>query len=224
MSRDEIDQTINSHILQNTENANIQKLLILTIQLDIDALENLLNEITENHDFDYVLTEILWPFLNKIGILWNTTVISPRHENMVTEILRRKIYAAIDGSCTRNYPKKLTALLFCAENEYNDIPLLSLQYLLQKKGIKAINLGTDLPTEELQYIKHKVDPEIIIMHGTSSSCKNKKIQNTLNKTIQSFPDARIIISGQRKKELDCMELPDNTLIIENVKDIQKSLF
>ncbi len=223
MSREELEHLINKHVLENTENAAIQKLLIQTIQLDIDSIEDSITQLIQEHDFEQVLTEILWPFLNKIGILWNTTIITPRHESLITEIIRRKLYTAIDQSMKGIPSDAPSALLFCAENEYQDIHLLSMQYILQAQGIRAINLGADLPADQIQYIKHMVSPSVIILHGTRNNCKNKNIQKTVQDTLSHFPDTRLIISGQKSDDLKCMKLPDIAHIIENVKDVKKIL-
>ncbi len=223
MTKEELDHKVNSHVLDNVEDSSIQNLIFQTIQLDIDEVEKTIEDLLSNHDFEYILTDILWPFLNKIGVLWNTTVITPRHENMVNEIVKRKLYSAIDKLAPKNLKSNKTALLFCVENEYHDLPLLSIQFLLMKKGIKVINLGRDLPTTEIQFIKHKIEPDLLIMHGSNTSCKNKTVLKAITNTLKYFPKSELVISGRDGEKLDCIAFDKKVHFLKDVKGVKNLL-
>ncbi len=220
MSREELDHKVNAHILENIEDNAIQQLIFQTIQLDIRSVEETIEDLLQKYEFEHVLTSILWPFLNKIGVLWNTTVITPRHENMVNEIIKRKLYTAIDKLYNSEKKSEKSALLFCVENEYHDLPLLSIQYILLNNGFDVINLGRDLPTTEIQFIKHRIDPDLLILHGSNTSCKNKTVIQTITNSQIHFPQAEIIISGQKNSSLDCIDFPKPLHIIKDVKEIK----
>ncbi len=220
LSQEEINHKVNSHILENIEDNAIQKLIFQTIQLEIDKVEETIEQLITQHPFEHVLTQILWPFLNKIGVLWNTTVITPRHENMVNEIIKRKLYSAIDKLSDQNRKSKKTALLFCVENEFYDLPLLSIQYLLLSQGFRVINLGRDLPITEIQFIKHRINPDLLILHGSNTSCKNKTVVKAITNALKHFPDSQLVISGQDNQSLDCIAFSKDLHIIQDVHEIK----
>ena len=42
------------------------------------------------------VTQIIFPFLEKIGILWQTGHINPAQEHLVTNVIRQKLMVAIE--------------------------------------------------------------------------------------------------------------------------------
>lgn len=142
------------------------------VSCDIE-LENACNEIkmamyrfnaaqfdhTYNHAFQqYSFTEIYQkifiPFLHFIGMLWQTTAITPAHEHFISNLIYQKIQANIEQLKTKIVPhQKRTFILYLPEEEMHEISLLYLNYVLISKGYQTIYLGRSIPTSDLAQFK-----------------------------------------------------------------------
>ena len=60
--------------------------------------EKLLNDHIHENGIEKTITEIIFYFLERVGILWHTNHILPVQEHIVSNIVRQKILSAIDGS------------------------------------------------------------------------------------------------------------------------------
>ena len=87
-----------------------------------------------NKGIEATIHQIIFPFLERIGILWLTNHINPAQEHLVTNIIRQKLIIGIDG-IKNNIQTNKTVLLFLPEGEHHELGLLFMYYLLKKKGI-----------------------------------------------------------------------------------------
>ena len=69
----------------------------------------------------YSITGIIYPFPDRIGILWQTDNITPAQEHFISNIVRQKLIVANNA-----HPPKTAriAVLFLPENELHEIGLL----------------------------------------------------------------------------------------------------
>jgi DNA-binding transcriptional MerR regulator/DNA-directed RNA polymerase subunit L len=97
------------------------------------------------------VTEIIYPFLNQVGVLWGTNKISPPQEHFISNLIRQKIIAAIESI---PLPAKTapTILLFLLEGEDHELGLLLSNYIAKDQGWKVIYLGQRMPSENLKEV------------------------------------------------------------------------
>ncbi|UAY52214.1 MerR family transcriptional regulator [Ferruginibacter albus] len=200
-----------SHINKMCETELKQKLLSLTqleacyekkinalvqamIDLNTTELESILDKCIAADGIEKTATQIMFPFLLKIGILWQANEIIPAQQNLASNIIRKKIVLAIEG-IPPVPPKNKTVLLFLPEGEHHELGLLFVSYLLKKQGVETIYLGSDIKLSDVEYIvKHK-KPDYIYSHLT---CVNPKFcfEKFVDAVAKNFPDTKIIISGK----------------------------
>src|SRR5690606_9956663 len=75
----------------------IQALTICMIELDEERFEKVLSTIILKMGFEDTVLNVIYPFLSKIGILWQTGAISPAQEHFISNLIRQKLIVAIDG-------------------------------------------------------------------------------------------------------------------------------
>lgn len=78
---------------------------------------------------------VMFPFLEKIGILWQTGHINPAEEHLVTNIIRQKLIAGIE----RIVPLPLVLIKpypLPAPKEHHELGLLYMYFMLKSRGIK----------------------------------------------------------------------------------------
>ena len=91
---------------------------------------------------------VIYPLLNRIGIMWVAGTIAPSYEHFITNMIKQKLFSAIDSLP----PAKSSCkgwLLFLPENEFHEIGLLFSNYLIRNAGKKVIYLGTNVPFETM---------------------------------------------------------------------------
>jgi DNA-binding transcriptional MerR regulator len=172
----------------------INELVEEMVDLDMEKFEQILNKYIAVKGVERTVTQIIFPFLEKIGILWQTGHINPAQEHLVSNLIRQKLMAAIE---TCNSPVKLdkTVLLFLPEGEYHELGLLYLYYLLKNKGARAIYLGTNVPLADVEYVIKLKKPDMVFVHLTGPAT-GFQLDKFLSQAERKFESLPIIISGQ----------------------------
>jgi DNA-binding transcriptional MerR regulator len=122
----------------------IQALTLSMIDLDEERFEKIMSTNALQVGFEQTMINIVYPFLIKIGVLWQTGAISPAQEHFISNLIRQKLIVAIDGQIMRrnDCPKYM---LFLPEGELHELSLLFANYLLRSRQNRVIYLGQSLP-------------------------------------------------------------------------------
>jgi DNA-binding transcriptional MerR regulator len=195
MNEDEIKNKILS---LNDELAKEERIVNLLIQsmvdLDMDKFEEIIDDYLQLHPFEKIVTQIFFPFLDRIGILWLTNHINPAHEHLVSNIIRQKLITGIENE-GREMKDAKTALLFLPEDDHHELGLLYSYYLLRKRGVKVIYLGATVPIRDLEYIVNRKTPDFAYSHITTFA-SNFNFEKFLTQLHHRIPKLPFIISGQ----------------------------
>jgi DNA-binding transcriptional MerR regulator len=194
MSGDEINKKILE--LSQTENEatiHIDQLVVAMVELDEEKFEKILSGLILRFNFERTVLEIIYPFLEKIGVLWQTHNINPAHEHFISNLIRQKIIVAIDALPIAQKNEK-RVLLFLPENELHEIGLLFYHFITRKAGYRTFYLGQTVPYGDLLSVYKTHQPDILITSFTSSVSQNS-LEQFMNKVATDFPDSKILISG-----------------------------
>jgi methanogenic corrinoid protein MtbC1 len=184
--------------------------------LDVKTFEFELADYTRLHGIEETIRNIVFPFLERIGILWLTGHINSAQEHLVTNIIRHKLIAGIENLKVGNRPDK-TVLLFLPEGEHHELGLLFTYYLLKKKGIGVLYAGADIPVGDVAYIAAHKKPVIIYSHLTCAA-RNFKLEKFLLNVHTSLSDYPIIISGQLTQPYK-KKIPANIQIKRSLQEV-----
>ncbi|MFZ1806464.1 MAG: MerR family transcriptional regulator [Cyclobacteriaceae bacterium] len=218
------DPELKSEIVQLTSSKGeaslfIDQLVVCMIDMEEEQFEKLLSHLIMKFGFERTITEIIYPFLEKIGILWQTGNITPAQEHFISNLVRQKIIVAID-SLPFPKPEATKVVLFLPENELHEIGLLFYHYIARNLGFKTFYLGQHLPYEDLKQICAKHQPKVIITSIIASQ-RVQKIEDYLQKLNQDFPLSHILIGGNP----DPLSIPQhpNFKCIENTLGLKAML-
>src|SRR5688572_18220650 len=75
----------------------VNELIQCMIDLDIDKLENIIDNYIQTRGIERAITQIIFPYMEKIGILWITNHINPAQEHLVTNVIRQKLIVGIES-------------------------------------------------------------------------------------------------------------------------------
>ena len=176
----------------------INDLLQEMVELDMEKFEKIINSYIVSKGIENTVLQIIFPFLEKIGILWQTGHINPAQEHLVSNIIRQKLIVGIDTAVSLT-PQKKTFLLFLPEGEHHELGLLFIQYLLKNRGAQTIYLGTNVPLSDAEYVVKLKNPDIVFVHLTATG-SNFKFEKFLQNLQRHFGDTKTIISGRLTQE------------------------
>ncbi|GAA5225098.1 MerR family transcriptional regulator [Membranihabitans marinus] len=152
MSEEVIEQTARTLVLTEAQNDKlILDLKLSMYQFDQSMFHDLYHKIVAESSFEQGFEKVFFPFLEFIGMLWQTTAIKPVHEHFISNLIIQKIQQAIAKQPLPAQSKDIY-VLFLPENEIHEIGLLYLQYWLLKSGCTTVYLGRDVPMNNLEDI------------------------------------------------------------------------
>ncbi|QEC68010.1 MerR family transcriptional regulator [Panacibacter ginsenosidivorans] len=172
----------------------INELIQHMVDLDLDAFEMLLDNFILARGIEKTITFIIFPFLERIGILWVTNHINPAQEHLVTNIIRQKLITGIESASTHLSVNK-SVLLFLPEGEHHELGLLFMHYMLKSRGVKVLYVGANVPLNDIEFVAKLKKPDFLYSHLTSVAL-NFNFEKYLSKISTRLPDQPIIISGQ----------------------------
>ncbi|MDB5208768.1 MAG: MerR family transcriptional regulator [Flavisolibacter sp.] len=171
----------------------INELIGCMIDLKSVEFEQLLTRYIERHGIESAITGLVFLFLERVGILWQTNRLRPVQEHIVSNIIRQKIIVGIEGLPLAQSGLPLF-ILFLPEGEHHELGLLYVYYLLRKKGVPAIYLGANVPVKDIHYIIEAKSPSCLYLHLTSFPGQ-PKFQRLLLQLQKDAKDCTILISG-----------------------------
>ena len=168
------------------------------VSLNMVAFERQLDVYIGQKGIEKTINEIIFPYLERVGILWVTNHINPAQEHLATNIIRQKIILGIEKlTPLLNYGKRI--VLFMPEGEYHELGLLYVHFLLKQKGIYVDYLGANVPMVDLKYITEIRKIDYLYCHITSPA-RNFKLDKFFTNLASINPQIPIILSGQLIQE------------------------
>ncbi len=193
----------------------IEQLTLAMIDFDESRFERVLSSSVIKIGFDETVTRILYPFFERIGVLWQIGTIYPAQEHFVSNLIRQKLIIAIDGQIGNYKVNPLTFLLFLPPNEWHELSLLFYCYLLKKTGHNVIYLGQSLPLEDLSEISSKQHIDCLLTTFTTH-ITSKRYSETLVYLSENFKNNKIYVAGYQTLQHD-IDLPNNIEVVKQPK-------
>lgn len=179
--------------LSNYDTA-IQQLLKTAIDFNEAAFVAILNELKELIGFEKLITDICYRYMHRVGLLWDTSKIIPAQEHFSSYIIQNRIISETEKySSLQNGDPEI--VVFCPENEFHELPLLFINYLLRKNNWRVLYLGASAGLKEVQEAASVKGVQYLYLHLITNftGISLDDYFETLRKT---FPDKIILASGK----------------------------
>ncbi|MGY6558900.1 MAG: MerR family transcriptional regulator [Nitritalea sp.] len=220
MTEDEMKQEVIKLTERSlTHDDQIHTLTICMIEMDEERFDKVLSSNILKLGFEQTMMHIIYPFMSKIGVLWQTGAINPAQEHFISNLVRQKLIVAIDGQVYKGGGKKF--LLYLPEGELHEISLLFAAYLIKAKGHKVIYLGQSTPDEDLTLVYRLHKPDYLMTVLTTNPAADQ-VQSYIFQLSERFPQAEIILSGYQIIGQD-LDFPGNIRIMNYIRDIKQYL-
>ncbi len=132
------------------EDARLDMLSLAMAALDARQVDYLL-DLMARDDFEQTMLEVVYPFLERLSLLWMTGAVEQVQEMFVVQVVRRKLMAAIDALPLPPAEAE-EVLLFLPEGETQELVLLFVQFLLRKRGWNTLYLGAEVRLDDLRVV------------------------------------------------------------------------
>uniref|UniRef100_UPI0040475261 MerR family transcriptional regulator n=1 Tax=Algoriphagus sp. TaxID=1872435 RepID=UPI0040475261 len=202
-----------------THDDQIHALTICMIEMDEERFDKILSTNILKLGFEQTMLNVIYPFMSKIGVLWQTGAINPAQEHFISNLVRQKLIVAIDGQIPQQGGKKF--LLFLPEGELHEISILFASYLIKSKGHKVIYLGQSTPNDDLLSVFKLHQPEYLLTVITTSP-SSEYVQEYINALADRFAIAQILVTGYQVLGQD-LRFPENVSQISYIRDIKDLL-
>lgn len=171
----------------------VNELIQAMVDLDTLAFEGILEKQISANGIEKTIIKLIFPFFERIGILWQTGHINPAQEHLTTNIIRQKLIVGIDQAKPILKINK-SFLLFLPEKEHHELGLLLVYYLLKKRGAEVLYIGANVPLKDAQFVAEAKKPDYVYIHLTSAS-PGFNFSKFLSRVIEKIPKPKIIFSG-----------------------------
>ncbi len=201
MTKEELEEKV-GYISQDVTQTSVQieSLIIAMINLDDRAFNELLNRSILNSGFEDTFTGIVFPFMERVGVLWVTGSITPAQEHFVSNLVRQKLIARLDSQLPVKRENRKKVLLFLPENELHEIGLLFYTYITKKNGHDVLYLGSQTPLDSVRKLI-QTWPADIIVTATSSGFSGINNDEYIEILSTVFRDQSIVVSGALARDI-----------------------
>jgi len=200
---------------------NIENMVLAMVEMNESKFERILSRYIMNEGFENAVIKIIFPFFEKIGLLWQTGSINPAHEHFVSNLFRQKLMVAIDNLPVTDNQNAKKYVLFLPEGEYHELGLLFYYYLVKKSGKLVYYLGGSVPYNDVVETGKMIKADYFFTSITSSLTGTKAVEY-LNKLAKEFPFQTIFITGLQVKE-GLHNIPVNVQKISSPLDLSEFL-
>jgi DNA-binding transcriptional MerR regulator len=172
----------------------IDSMILSMIDLDEYKLESVIDKSIRKIGLKSTVIEVLYPFLEKVGILWQSGDVYPAQEHFVTYLIRQKIISATEQLSRAFNADAKKFLLLLPEGEWHEIGLLFSHYLIREANHEVIYLGQSVPYSDVLALGTAKNFDFILFSSTAS-----KTSFDLNSYLEdlggAFPDKKILYAS-----------------------------
>lgn len=195
----------------------VDSLVMAMIDFDEYKMESLIDKSIRKKGFQLTVTEVLYPFINKVGILWQSGDVYPAQEHFVSFLIRRKIIASIDALSNTFNPDGKKFLMLLPEGEWHEIGLLIAYYLIKEANHEVIYLGQSVPYSDVLAIGASKKFDAIVVSSTTSQ-PDFDLLLYLKDLGGAFPDKKILFMSHLPGN-DLQELSPNHIQLSEISHL-----
>lgn len=195
MSRHDVAEKVAAISEINFEySTQLDALTISMIEMDEQKFDRIISTNTQQLGFERTMLEVIYPFLDKLGVLWLTGSINPVQENFISYLIRQKIIVAIDKEPIPQGKQVKKFIIYLPEGEKQELSLLFMHYILKSRRNQVLYLGQDISLTDLRDACKVHKPDFIFTMVTETFAK-EPVQRYVDKLSEVFPDREVLLSG-----------------------------
>lgn len=219
MSDEEITQKVGKYTeVGSVFEDQLDSLMMSMFELDETKFNIILEHQIVSRGFEVTMNDVIYPLLDKLGVMWLAGSIKAVHENFVSNFIRRKTIIEIDKYQKQEQNIDNKCLIYLPENENHELSLLFLHYILVKNKAKVINLGAGVSLIDVLEARDIFKAKYIFTLFNDSFTESP-LQPYLDELSKNAGDTTILISGFQTASQK-IQLPDNIKVLNSIQDVK----
>ncbi|MEP3388152.1 MAG: MerR family transcriptional regulator [Reichenbachiella sp.] len=220
MDDNKIHELISNILLEQQENYqdDIKSLTVSMIDLDEAGFNKLFNTHINKNGLVNTFIQLIYPFLQHVGVLWGINKTMPAQEHFISNLIRQKLISA-----TENLPlarsEAPSLLLYLFEGEDHEIGLLLANYIAKELGWKTYYLGSNVPHENIEIISKQTSPDLMFTMFVSP--RKPKFVQDMNGFLMNI-NTKMIYSGHGDI-IEKSQHQDKTLFLQSPEGFRQFL-
>lgn len=200
-----------------SEDAQLDTLTLSTVDMDEFRFSHILDTNIRQRGFEETMLEVVYPFLDKIGVLYFTGSIAAVQESFISNLIRRKIIAATDLLPPVEATERPNFCLYLPEGERQELSLLFINYLLRRRRFPTVYLGPDVSAADLTDViaRRPVDYFFTII---SNAFVAEPVEQHVASVVENCPDSHLLLTGHQVAMHDFSQTP-RTRVIAGLDDL-----
>lgn len=172
----------------------IQSLCLAMVDMDEARFERVMSSNIHRLGLERTMLDIVYPFLTRIGVLWQTGAVNPAQEHFISHLIRQKMIVAIDNTTLAYREGTRKFVLFLPEGEQHEMGLLFAYYMLKSRNHKVYYLGQSLPLTDLLTVIRLVEPDYVF--GLFNMSSNMDLtEEYLTRLDKEIPSGKLVVGG-----------------------------
>jgi DNA-binding transcriptional MerR regulator len=201
--------------------AQVENLIVAMVDFDRVYFDNIFNKSIIARGLEETMTKVIYPFFEKIGILWQTGNINPAQEHFISNLIRQKLIVSIDNLPEHQNHNSRNFILFLPDGEWHELGLLFYSYFIKKSGHRVTYLGTSVPLQSVIDMKKFIQVDYVVTYikvSKSSSEYKKYLYDLAN----GFGGKSIFLLGTFPQELT-FKLPEQCIRPDSLENFKSYL-
>lgn len=198
----------------------VSQLIAASVDYDTLMFENIFAACQRKYDVKNLYTKVIYPLLNRVGLMWSCDTMPPAQEHFISNIIRQKLFAAIDNLQPEKTSKD-SWVLFLPENEFHETGLLFSYFLIKQTGKKVIYLGPNVPIGTLTSAVKDTSPSNLLFFFVHKNLQ-EEYEAYCNSLLKTFSGVKIYVAGDEKLKSD-IKIGRRITWISSVDELEKEL-
>jgi DNA-binding transcriptional MerR regulator len=219
---EKIPQMVRDIITDKTAKAHaVSDLKIAMMNFDQDLFFEIYDSLLEKKTFQEIFHQVFIPFMNELGLLWQTDSITPAHEHFISYLIKQKLLINTEKIQVLKPTKTdKVFVLSLPMNEIHELGLMYINYEILLNGYKTIYLGESMPIENLKELKKHYSNITYISYLTVQP--NREILDEyISKMHEELLDneTELWFVGRMVQFISIDELPERVLTFNYISEI-----
>ena len=172
----------------------LDALTLSMLEMDEARFDRILNMNIDQIGFESTMLTVIFPFLEKLSVLWMTGSVKPVQEAFTSLLIRRKLLVAIEQLPHPEDSGAPSLVLYLPEGEAQEMSLVLLHYLARARGIRVFYLGRDISLIDLEDSVRIIRPDYVFTMLTESFAQGN-VAAYVSEVLSVVGDAKLLLSG-----------------------------
>ena len=183
------------------------------------------DQLLSEKTFPEIFYEVILPLMDQIGLLWQTSTISPAQEHFISNLVRQKILINTE-TLQKIAPTRHDKLfvLYLPEGEIHEIGLMYANYEILRNGYSAIYLGANVPIDCLKDLNTSFSNIVYVSYFTIAPTGETipdYIETMQAKLLRE--DSELWLLGRNTASLTRKNLPKKIRVFNSIADLVDAL-